>query len=153
MLMRHVRNWRSQEARMADGDGSLNEKDRIGIMLEEYKALRAEIVARTTMQAQLSAAFGAGAITVFGLMFAYHYYWIGSIMIGLLLVVLYLVSDFLNEDTHNIGKRLLEIENEINRRAGETLFSWESRFGIGQLGSYTSRVMTTVKRLFRAGTA
>jgi hypothetical protein len=135
------------------GDGSLNEKDRIGIMLEEYKALRAEIVARTTMQAQLSAAFGAGAITVFGLMFANDLIIIGSIMIILLLGLFYLVSNFLNEDTRNIGERLLEIENEINYRARDRLFSWESRFGIGQLGSYTSRLAGTIKRLFRAGTA
>ena len=58
---------------MVDGDGSgLNEKDRIGIMLEEYKALRAEIVARKISQAQLNAAFGAGAITVIGLTYSYH---------------------------------------------------------------------------------
>jgi hypothetical protein len=139
---------------MADGNGGgLNEKDRIGITLEEYKALRAEIVARTTMQAQLTSAFGAGVITVIGLTFSYHIFKVGPIMIILLLGLFCLVSAFLNDDTRNIGKRLLEIENEINRRAGERLFFWESRFGILQLGSYTSRLMTTVKRLFRVGTA
>ena len=67
---------------MADGNGGgLNEKDRIGIMLEEYKALRAEIVARTTMQAQLTSAFGAGVITVICLTFSYHIFKVGPIMI------------------------------------------------------------------------
>ena len=138
---------------MADGEdgnlGGLGEKDRINIILEEYKAPRAEVVARTTMQAQLNAAFCAGVITVIGVMLANHVVIIGSIMIVLLLGLWYLVSISLNEDTRNIGQRLLEIEAEINRRAGagERLFSWESRFGIGQL-STAGLLARTVRRVF-----
>jgi hypothetical protein len=79
---------------VADGeDGNLNEKDRIGIMLEEYKALRAETVARTTMQAQINYALGAGAITVIGLVVVYHKLMAGIVMVVILLILSFLVSN------------------------------------------------------------
>jgi uncharacterized membrane protein len=79
------------ETRMADGEdgnlGGLGEKERIDIILEEYKALRAEVVARTTMQSQRNAAFGAGIITVLGLMFANKIIMIWFIVIIFLLIL------------------------------------------------------------------
>ena len=49
------------------------------------------------------------------------------------------ISIFLDRDLRNLAQRLLEIEGEINRRVGENLFSWESRFGVHQMG-YDIRV-------------
>jgi hypothetical protein len=125
----------------------LNEKERIGIILEEYRALRAEIVARTTMQAQINSGIGAGFITITGFMVVYNVL-AGVLMILLLSILSTALSIFLFDDIHNLAERLLEIEDEINRRVGERLFSWESRFGVQKI-SFRSRLTRTGNRLLR----
>jgi len=131
------------ETPMAEGGNGnlsgLNEKERINIILEEYKALRAEVVARTTMQVQIYSVFGAGVITVIGLMVVYKIIIGGFIMLCLLSILSTIISVFLTVGIRNIAEHLLEIESEINRRAGERLFSWESKFGILQLGILSRR--------------
>jgi len=108
----------------------LSEKDKINIILEEYKALRAEILMRTTIQTQVLAAFGAAGISIVGVSIAYRMLLFCVVMTVLLSLIAWMTFMFLDGDFKNIAIRLREIENEINTRSGDNLFSWETRFGL-----------------------
>jgi len=104
----------------------MSEEDKVRILLAEYSSLRAEIIARLGHGYQLLTIGTA----VLGIMFVFPtrgwFFYIAATVIG----VVYLIAcGFVVIDLNKIGRRVREIEHEINIRAGEHLLVWEHLWG------------------------
>jgi hypothetical protein len=103
----------------------IGEKERIQILLAEYTSLRTEINARLS-----SFYVGAGWTTVAIIWLLQqpnnYAFWIGFLIWGIGAAYCARVLGF---DSANAGRRVREIEHEVNRRAGERLLVWESERG------------------------
>lgn len=115
----------------------MEEKDKILVMLEEYKSIRAELLQRNTVMNQTFTVGGTIAAGVIGagVQLAYQY---GPSALPGLASVLLLIAVFvgfawreIDKEARRANRHLVALEKEINRRAGgETLLSWESTFGL-----------------------
>lgn len=108
--------------------------DHVNILLEEYRTLRAEIVARTTNGYQL--------LTLVGGLPAALFLWINWkdpatlpatfwIVVFILGAAFVLLSFALYRDIILVARRLRELESKINDLAGTKLLEWETRGGGG----------------------
>lgn len=112
-----------------------DEKDNIAVLMQEYNSLRSWVFSRVNNAYQLigigPAALAilltvsqvSGALLIVALILA-----MAGFSLGLCLTVL---------DVQQAGIRLLELEKEINRRAGQELLQWETRFG----GRFSRRLL------------
>lgn len=103
----------------------LSEKDKIQILLQEYNTLRSELVANTGRALQMATLVGI-ALTLTLSRPVDKRFWIVAIigvvgLVGLGSVVI--------RDVRRLGHRVIELEKDINRRAGEELLVWENRRG------------------------
>lgn len=117
---------------MADQDDVLNTQGKVQVLLHEYASLRMEIFHRTGHVIQL--------VTVCGALFL----WLASRPIDLrfwislvaAVVVLGLFRRVIHRDIEKAAERLRQLEEDINRRAGEELLVWETRWGGAVTGYY-----------------
>ncbi|MGH6769770.1 MAG: hypothetical protein ACRECO_12215 [Xanthobacteraceae bacterium] len=127
----------------------LSQKDRIQILLSEYAALRAEIVARTSFGFQIAAVALAG-ITWFmqqSLIARPWYFWLIMAGVGACFVIAIFVN---TRDLSRAAHRIKEIEHEVNSRAGEHLLIWETLGGVATRMSLTRSFLSMVKTLWPA---
>lgn len=103
----------------------LSEKDKIQILSQEYSTLRAEIVSRVNFPFQMAALVGV-LLTFILTRPVDKRFWLAALIgvIGLIGVGFAVVRDI-----KRLARRVAELEAEINRRAGEELLVWESRWG------------------------
>lgn len=103
----------------------LSQKDKIQILLQEYSTLRAELVSRGNFSFQIAALVGV-FLTFMLTRPIDRRFWIAALigLIGLFGLVLVVVRDL-----RKIARRVKELETDINKRAGEELLVWESRWG------------------------
>ena len=113
-------------------DESIKDFQKIQILLHEYASLRNELLSRYVAQYQSSAVLAVVSIGLITL-------WsrgdvIGSTSISLMggTFFLYLVVlIWIDYDIAKAATRLRKLEKEINTRAGETLLTWETDWGLG----------------------
>lgn len=103
---------------------NLTEKDKIHILLQEYNTLRSELVSNQSKQFQLVALFGVLVSLILSRPIAGR--WL-AVLVGA--VVLVCLGLLVIRHTRRLVRRVIELEGEINRRAGEELLVWESRWG------------------------
>ena len=103
-------------------ESHIAEKEKISILALEYSSLRSDINARMSSMFQLSAVFVAIAALTFQLSSGVRLVVIASsaFLIGL---------GLLWHDIVKAGRRVQQLEVEINRRASEKLLIWESELG------------------------
>jgi hypothetical protein len=108
-----------------DHSEKLSEKDKIQILLQEYSALRSELASNGSKQFQLVAL--AGVLVSLTLSRPIdRTFWVAT-LIGV--VALFCLGVMVIRQTQRLVRRTIELETEINRRAGEELLVWESRWG------------------------
>ena len=121
----------------------LGPKDRITILLSEYTALRAEIVARTGYGFQLTAVGAAGLTWAFTEAFK-NSSWHAWGVLTLIAAAITLGSCVNVRDLKKAANRVKALEHEINSRAGEHLLIWETLSGpltrMGLIRGFFSRV-------------
>ena len=108
-----------------------SEEEKVKILLQEYASLRSEILIRTSNLYQLL----AFCCALFTWIMAHHrsdYFWVA--LFSVLLVFLFFFR-LISRDIDKAAKRLRELEQDINLRAGETLLVWETRWG-GAVAGY-----------------
>ncbi|HUE11596.1 MAG TPA: hypothetical protein VMQ54_11685 [Steroidobacteraceae bacterium] len=105
-------------------------KDKIAVLLEEYKSLRQEVLQRTTMLNQIYTGGGAVAAGILGLMVQYKTIAAGIAMLlaGIALVVF---ATWLIDGAIRVAAlRLRQIEAEVNEIANHRLLAWETEYGM-----------------------
>lgn len=127
----------------------LTQKDRIQILLSEYATLRAELIARTGYGFQ-AAIVAFGLITWLSQQDAVKtpgWVWVAAPFVAIAIGIAIFVNV---RDLTRAAKRVAEIEQEVNSRAGEHILIWETLGGvIGQMGLAKSFI-TMVKTLSRS---
>ena len=108
----------------------MDAKDKIAIILEEYKTLRQEVLQRTTMLNQIYTGAGAVAAAILGIMIQY-----GAIAAGIVMllagIALVIFATWLIDDAIRVlAARLRQIESEVNAIAEHRLLVWETEYGM-----------------------
>lgn len=102
------------------------EEEKVKILLHEYATLRNEILTRTTNSYQLIASGAAALITLLIVQpWGVHSMLALATVLSTFIYLFFLIT----RDISKAAKRLSELEQDINRRAGETLLVCESRWG------------------------
>ena len=114
----------------------MEEHHRISILLEEYKTLRAEVLAARGYVFQGITITIPAVIAIFGFSFSTSVQWAQWVIWLItgalaLFVVVTIVGNEIN--TRKFTSRLRFLESEINRRAGERLLIWDTEQGWGSL--------------------
>jgi hypothetical protein len=120
------------------GDGSselLSQKDKIHILLQEYNTLRAELVLNGNKTFQLLSLGGALFVLIISRPPDARFW---TALVAALVGVSYF-SFVVMRDMRRLAKRVRELEDDINRRAGEELLIWESRWGRAVTGFIVQR--------------
>ncbi len=107
----------------------LSQKDKIQILLNEYAAMRGEILSRSGFGFQIAAVALAGITWFMQQQMSGRpwYFWLVMILVA----ACFIVAIFVNvRDITRAAYRLKEIEHEVNSRAGEHLLVWETLSGI-----------------------
>ncbi len=122
----------------------MDPKDKIAILLEEYKAIRAEILQRTVMLNRIYAVAGTIGAGLIGAMIQ-----TGLIVAGVatltVLIAIVAFGIWLNDHTIRVlALRVRIIESEVNRLAKDKLLAWETDHGLQALKS-PSRVFDFVE--------
>ncbi len=103
----------------------LKDPEKVQVLLHEYDSLRTEITHRTNNMYQVAAI--GGAVFVW---FVSRPINIGSLVsLTVSAIILFLFFWFIRKDTYKAAKRLRQLEKDINRRAGEELLLWETKYG------------------------
>ncbi len=126
------------------GLSDLTQKDRIQILLAEYAALRAELMARTGFGFQIAAVFLAGVTWFLQQQISGKPWWFWAATIAV--VGCFAVAIHVNvRDLARAAFRLKQIEFEVNSRAGEHLLVWETLGGVVTRQNLWISFFTTVK--------
>lgn len=116
------------------------------LAIEEYKALKAELLQRNTTLVQMAAASIAGVIAIIGFITAKTIPLGWGITLGVTIVLLMLVVwKIVDSDARKACERLIEIEEYVNRIVGgdeKNPLSWERRFGM-LARNYAARLKET----------
>ena len=105
----------------------IGEKEKIAILLHEYNALRQEIVNRTNQGFQL-VAIGAALFVWVTQAKSDWRYWGGLVVAAFAMLLAAFVT---LENINRLGRRVRQLESDINARAGEKLLIWDTEFGNG----------------------
>jgi hypothetical protein len=107
-----------------------SQKDKVTILLHEYNTLRQEILTRTTQGFQLLAICAALFVWIIQANLNWRF------LIGLIaaMAILLIGSWITFNKITEISIRLLELEKDINTRAGEKLLVWETQHGDTVIG-------------------
>jgi hypothetical protein len=111
----------------------MDAKDKIAIILEEYKTLRAEILQRTSMLNQIYAVTGTIAAGVLGAMVQYGAIAAGVAMLLALAMLAIFATWLLDHEIRVVATRIRQIETEINGLAESRLLVWETDHGLEPL--------------------
>ena len=103
----------------------MTDKDKIDIMLNEYNSLRTEILSRGNITVQVSTASAAFLTWLLTRELNVWAYFVIPVFIFSILILYWWTW----HDCLFTSRRLIEIEHEINKRAGEELLAWESEWG------------------------
>lgn len=106
-------------------DPQIGEKEKITILTLEYNSLRSHINARVTSMFQLGAVFIALATLLLKQASDTNSFLIMSLLIASAIIGLFILW----HDMANAGRRVQQLETEINRRAKEKLLIWENELG------------------------
>jgi fatty acid desaturase len=115
----------------------LEGKDKIHILLQEYNALRSEMLQRINAMMQWIVVGAAATIGLITLIWGNRTDPQLRFLVILLVVVwclIFLGLIFLIRDRNKLSRRIRELEKDINHRAGETLLVWETRWGRSATG-------------------
>jgi hypothetical protein len=117
-----------------DDNEKVSAPQKITILLAEYNTLRTEVItARIEVTKAIGLIFGvlAGSSIFSGRLVGSP--WLS--FLGIVLAVGYLGVAILwtSKNTESFTARLRELEEEINRRAGERLLVWETDYGWGSV--------------------
>jgi hypothetical protein len=108
-----------------DRSEKVSDKDKIQILLQEYNTLRSELVSNGSKQFQLVALAGVLVSLILGRPIEKGL-WVATLVgVG----ALFCLGVMVIRHTRRLVRRVIELETEINRRAGEELLVWESRWG------------------------
>lgn len=110
---------------------------KIQILLHEYDTLRSENVARYSGVLQITGIGAAALLILLGISSGDAANEMSGITVAFLVfgIAVYLYAIGLNlRDTIVVGRRIAALETIINRRAGENLLEWESRWGGAKAG-------------------
>lgn len=102
----------------------LSEKDKIQILLQEYSTLRGELVANGKKTFQLLSLGGALFVLILSRPIDARFW--TAVVVAFIGISYFTFS--VMRDIHRLAKRVRELEDDINRRAGEELLVWESRW-------------------------
>jgi ABC-type transport system involved in Fe-S cluster assembly fused permease/ATPase subunit len=103
----------------------IGDKEKISILAMEYSSLRSDVNARMSSMFQLSAVFFGVAALMFQQSFG-----VRVVVITALALVAFLIGlGLLWHDIVKAGRRVQQLEAEINRRASEKLLVWETELG------------------------
>jgi len=131
---------------MRDKSEEFDQRDKVNILLEEYKVIRSEIESRTGYGMQVWAIAAAATTWLLGqsdISSAPH-------LCGFV-AVLGVLSWFTATNARDIWKcaaRTKEIEHEVNSRTGEYLMVWEQLFGAARL-PYLAGIFSSLQPLPR----
>ncbi len=109
---------------------SFNETEKVGILLHEYDSLRREIHTRTANLYQVIAVAAALAVWLLGRDANIVSCAVGAAAFG---AILYLYA-VIRHDIRKAAARVRELEQNVNRRAGEQLLDWETVHGGAEKG-------------------
>jgi hypothetical protein len=98
----------------------MNEDQKIEILLREYDALRADIANRNNNTFEVFAA--AIGLVIGALVYR------AWLLLGIVIILIGPALYFLWRDLRENATRLLQIEDDVNRRAGERLLRWDTQW-------------------------
>ncbi len=104
----------------------MDEKEKLYLMLEEYRALRTEEMERTRFQHQL---YAVAVVTGMGLAAAGIFADRPGLFILLIVITAVLAGvpiALMHHELHAVGARLREIEYQVNTRTADRIFARES---------------------------
>lgn len=119
-----------------------SEEEKVKILLQEYATLRSELLTRTNNVYQLITISAGLFVWILGRSPSSVLFWLA------LVAVLAPFSYFywlLSCDIAKAAKRVRELENDINRRAGETLLVWETSWGRQVTGYWGKKTLSPNK--------
>jgi hypothetical protein len=103
-----------------------NQALKIEVLLHEYDTLRQEVMSRYSAQFQTIGAIGV----IFAALIAAMVTGLGVVpglwLIACGFVAFWALFLWADADISRLAKRLIELEKDVNTRAGETLLVWES---------------------------
>lgn len=128
----------------------MEEKDKVAIILEEYRSLRTEVLQRNTVLNSILTVAGTVSAATVGIMVQYSAYVAVSITILVVLLLVAYAFWIIDYDSRRIGFRLRQIETEVNHRANDNLLRWETEHGLNPEGinSRADLLMVLLQRLF-----
>jgi hypothetical protein len=112
---------------------SFTQKDKVKILFHEYDTLRTEVIHRINNGYQLIA--GVTGLLIWLVSHA-GVNWRFCILLGISVAVVLVLWRGIYQDIKTIARRLRELENEINKLAGETLLVWETRWSPTVVGRF-----------------
>ncbi len=104
----------------------ISTEEKIKILLCEYATLRQEIIARTGHGFQLMSVGSVVLAWVISTQTRRSLFWPG---VAIALTFFLVAAWFTLRDIKRAATRIQELEKDINRRAGEELLVWESKWG------------------------
>ena len=99
------------------------QKDKVTILLAEYNMLRLEILTRTTHGFQLMAVYAVMFVWIMQAKQGVRFWISLAVAVATLLIACWISFSNINRCV----KRVLELEKDINNRAGENLLVWETQ--------------------------
>ena len=112
------------------------ERQKITILLAEYNTLRAEIIAAKGSAWQAVSLIVPVIVAIVGFYVSTTMHPTFSIVgsgVGFIVVIILFAVWGVDMSTRKFAGRLRELEDDINRRAGERLLLWENEHGWGSM--------------------
>jgi hypothetical protein len=111
------------------------EEEKIKILLAEYTGLRSEIVARTGHGFQVS----GFAVTALSLLASQSVNWRTILVFVFIMLFLTGAGILTIRDAWRAVARTRQIEEDVNKRAGENLLVWETLWGSAPRNSFFNK--------------
>jgi hypothetical protein len=109
-----------------------SEEERVKVLLHEYATLRNEILTRTTHLYQLIAVGTVLFVWIMGQPLTARSW----VVLGVGVFLIAFFYRLISRDIEKAARRLRELEEDINHRAGETLLVWERKWGGAVVGHW-----------------
>ena len=116
----------SSQASSVESTTTLVEKDKIQILIAEYNTLREELIAAGNKMYQILTV-GSALLVFLISQYPTPKFWL-AVIAAIIIVVVFSVLNI--ADTRRLALKVRQLEEEINKRAGETLLTWESHHGL-----------------------
>jgi hypothetical protein len=119
---------------MADISGAepackpIEEKDKIGILMQEYSTLRAEMLLHLGAMKQFAIITFNATIASSTVIGATRSALQGAIAFAILITFMGIIFWIQSANIARLGRRLRDLEKEVNDRVGEPLLKWERNY-------------------------